>query len=150
MMKIRTGALVVVLLASSSALYASEEMKAIVSSYLEIHAALAADRLDGIKPAARVLAEQSTKMGSGGTDMAKAARALEQASDLKAVREAFGPLSDAVIAAGKTQGWPDLSGIKVGFCPMVNRSWIQKEGAVANPYYGQAMSTCGTLSDPHK
>jgi Cu(I)/Ag(I) efflux system membrane fusion protein len=80
--------------------------------------------------------------------MAKAAKAVAAATDIKAAREAFGPLSDAVIAAAKAEGWKDLSDVKLAYCPMVKQSWLQKEEKIHNPYYGTAMATCGEFKKP--
>jgi hypothetical protein len=124
-------------------LQASDAMKAIVSSYLEIHNQLATDKIAGVKALAKSIATQAARMGTAGQDMAKAAAALEQAADLNAAREAFGPLSDAVIAAAKAEGWKDIGDVKVAYCPMVKRSWLQKEAQIRNPYYGASMPTCG-------
>jgi len=83
--------------------------------------------------------------------VAKAAKAVSTAKNLDAARTALGPLSDAVIAAAKADGWKDVSGVALGYCPMVNKSWLQKEGTqVSNPYYGSQMLTCGDLKDPKK
>src|SRR5688500_6213724 len=81
-------------------LEASDAMKAIVGSYLEIQGRLAVDKFDGIKPAAQAIGQQAARMGPDGTAILKAAKAMEGAADLKTAREAFGGLSDAVIAAG--------------------------------------------------
>ena len=128
-------------------LQASDAMKAIVGSYLEIQKQLATDKIDGVKGPATSIATQAARMGTAGQDIAKAAAALEQAADLNAAREAFGPLSDAVIAAAKAEGWKDMGDVKVAYCPMVKRSWLQKEDQIRNPYYGAAMSTCGRVPE---
>jgi hypothetical protein len=138
----------VVVLGFGMAAVASETAKTVVASYLQIHGALAADKTDGVKPAAAAIAKEAAKMGDSGEALVKAAKAMESAGDLKAAREAFGPLSDAVIAAASADGWKDLSGLKIGYCSMVDRSWIQKNGTVKNPYYGSEMLTCGVLKDP--
>ena len=114
-------------------LQASDAMKAIVTSYLEIQNQLATDKVDGVKGAAKNIGAQAARMGGAGQDIAKAATAVEQAADLKAARDAFGPLSDAVIAAAKSEGWKDMGGVKVAYCPMVKRSWLQKEDQIRNP-----------------
>jgi hypothetical protein len=135
-------------LALGMAVAASESTKAIVASYLQIHAALSADRIEGVKPAAAAIARDAAKLGTPGEAIVKAAKAMESAADLKAAREALGPLSDAIIAAAAADGWKDLPGLKVGYCSMVDRHWIQKDGKVNNPYYGSEMLTCGELKDP--
>jgi hypothetical protein len=117
-------------------------MKAIVDSYLTIHAQLAADKTDGIKAAATNIASKAESMGASGAAILKSAKAIAAAPDLTAARVAFGPLSDAVIAGARADG-QDFGGVKVAFCPMNKRSWMQKEPAIKNPYYGTMMPSCG-------
>lgn len=126
----------------------SDATKAIVGSYLQIHAALSADKVDGVKPAAAAIAREAARMGAQGEPIVTAARTMEAAGDLKAARDALGPLSDAIIAAASAEDWKDVSGVKIGYCPMVQKHWIQKNGKVNNPYYGSGMLTCGELKDP--
>ena len=134
----------------TAAMSASESSKAIVGSYLQIQTALAADKTEGVKTAAEAIGKEAAKIGAQGEALAKAAQAIGAAKDLKAAREAFGPLSDAVIAAAKADEFKDLPGIKIGYCPMADKSWLQKEAEVRNPYYGSQMLTCGSLKDPAK
>lgn len=127
-------------------LRAAAPLRAIIESYLQIQNQLISDKTDGVKAAATEIAKQAGSMGAGGAAIAKAAASVAAAADLKATRQAFGPLSDAVIAAAASD--PALSkelGVKVAFCPMVNRSWLQKEDKVRNPYYGTAMLECGEI-----
>jgi hypothetical protein len=132
----------------AATLVASDAMKAVVGSYLEIQAKLATDKTDGIKASATALATQADGLGAAGAPIAKAAKAVADAPDLKAAREAFGPLSDAVLAAAKAEGWKDLGDVKLAYCPMVKQSWLQKGDKIANPYYGTAMPTCGEFKKP--
>jgi hypothetical protein len=124
---------------------AAEPLKSIVESYLQIHARLVLDKTDGVKPAATEIGKQAETMGPGGAAIAKAAATVAAAKELKTAREAFGPLSDAVKAAVDASG-PETAkalGLKLAFCPMVNRSWLQKDDKIRNPYYGSAMLECG-------
>ena len=148
MIKNVVTALASVFLVGIIATEASESTKVIVDSYLQIHAALSADKVEGVKPAAAVIANEAAKMGASGEAIVKAAKTMESAGDLKTARDAFGPLSDAVIAAASADGWKDVPGVKIGYCSMVDRSWIQKDAKVRNPYYGSQMLTCGELKDP--
>jgi hypothetical protein len=131
--------------AAGAMLQASDAMKAIVASYMEIQSALASDKTDGIQPAAKAIGEQASRMGTKGAAIAKAATAVQTAADIKAARMAFGELSDAVIAAANAEGWKDLPDTKVAFCPMANKSWLQKDAKIRNPYLGSAMLTCGEI-----
>jgi hypothetical protein len=143
MTKTISSLLLALVMAAGVSLQASDAMKAIVASYLEIQGRLAADNINGVKPAARAIGEQAARMGEAGAAIAKAAKGMAEAGDIKAAREAFAGLSDAVIAAGAAEGWKDVPDVRVAFCPMLRKSWIQKEDAIKNPYYGTAMSTCG-------
>jgi hypothetical protein len=128
---------------AAPAVRASDALKAVVGSYLEIQAQLANDKADGIKTPANAIATTASSMGDAGAAIVKTAKAMSDAKDLKTAREAFGPLSDAVIAAARAEGFKDLGDVKVGFCPMVNRSWLQKDAKIRNPYYGSSMLDCG-------
>jgi hypothetical protein len=136
-------AVAAVLLLSGGGLEASEALKAIVPSYMEIHSRLFRDSTDGIKQAAAAIEEQASRMGASGAAIARAAKAMQAAADLPSARAAFGPLSDAVIAAGNAEGWKDMPDVKEAYCPMIKKSWLQKDAGIRNPYYGPAMSTCG-------
>lgn len=135
-------------LRTSEASEMSETMKAIVGSYLSIQAQLATDKLDGIKAPAAALAARAEALGDGGAAMARAAKAIGASADIKAAREAFGVLSDAVIAAAKAEGWKDLGDTKLAFCPMVKRSWLQQDEKIRNPYFGSTMLECGEFKKP--
>jgi hypothetical protein len=132
----------------SSAVSTSDELKAAVATYFQIQKQLAADTIDGVKDAATTLAGQSDKLGEGGPAVAKAAKALGEAGDLKAAREAFGPLSDAIVAAAKAEGWKDVSDAKLMYCPMVKRQWLQADATIRNPYFGKSMLSCGEIKKP--
>jgi hypothetical protein len=138
-----TSALVLLVSAGAALRASSDAMKAIVASYLEIHAALMADKTDGIQAAAKAIGTQAAGMGAEGATIVTTAKAVADAADVKAARAAFGDLSDAVIAAAKAEGFKDLPDVKVAYCPMVKKSWLQKEATIKNPYYGTAMPTCG-------
>ncbi len=79
-MKVTRGrvavAAAVCLVVAATALQASEAMKAIVGSYLEIQAQLATDKIDGIKAPATALATRAEALGEAGAAMAKAAKTV--------------------------------------------------------------------------
>jgi hypothetical protein len=134
-----------IVMAAAFPLHASEPMKAIVASYLDIQTQLVADRTDTVKEKARAIAGQARHMGAPGAAVARAAADVEKAGDIKAIREAFGPLSEAVVAAARADGWTDVSGLKLVYCPMVKQHWLQKGDAIQNPYYGKGMAGCGVF-----
>jgi Cu(I)/Ag(I) efflux system membrane fusion protein len=148
MKKLLLSALALAVIAGGTALRASDALKEVVGSYLEIQAALASDKFEGVKPAATALAARAEAMGESGAAMARTAKTVAAAADLKAARDSFGPLTDAVVAAAKADGWKDLGDVKLAYCPMVKQSWLQKEDKIRNPYYGTAMSGCGEFRKP--
>jgi hypothetical protein len=134
-----------VLAAPQSQASSSDALRGVVKTYLEIHALLTQDKFSDVKGPAGTLASQTAALGKD-SGLAKAATTFAAAKDLKSARDAFGPLSDALIARVKADGSKDLvSDLKVGYCPMNSKSWMQREESARNPYYGTAMATCGTV-----
>ncbi len=77
--------------------------------------------------------------------LASTAKKLEAAKDIAAARTAFGEVSAALVTyAEKTKS--DLGAdLRVAYCPMVNKSWLQKDKEIKNPYYGASMLSCGSF-----
>jgi len=115
-----------------------------LDKYILIQTALAGDSMKGVSEAAAEIASIS-KAGDG--TVAAQAEALAKTSDIKAAREAFKPLSAALIKAISSQ--KSVSGqYYEAFCPMANASWIQVGKKIANPYFGASMSGCGEIRKP--
>ena len=115
----------------------------VVGPYLAIQSALVKDDLRPVGAAAKALQKSAITLGGDGEALAAAAAKTADATSLEAARAAFGDLSTALIAYADTTKQP-IEGKIVAFCPMVNKSWVQTDGAIANPYYGKAMTTCGS------
>ena len=133
----------VLIMGCASAAQASEALKSVMDSYLKIQSTLASDKVDGIKGHATAIATAAAPLGDPAAAIIKAAKSLETASDLKTARERFGALSDGVIAAARAENFKDVPGVKVAYCSMVDKSWLQKDEQIRNPYYGSGMLTCG-------
>lgn len=114
----------------------------LAAPYLHIQLALANDSVEGIAEAAETMAEEAASMGDPARAIAAAARALAAAPDLKTARAVFGPLSDALIAYGEEVGFGEL---RVAYCPMARKSWVQKGAEILNPFHGSSMLNCGTF-----
>ena len=112
----------------------------LAAPYLHIQVALANDSTDGVAEAARTIAAEALEMGEKAAAIGAAARAVADATDLQSARDAFGPLSDALIAYGKEVGFGEL---RVAYCPMVDKEWVQATSEIRNPFYGSMMLTCG-------
>ena len=122
---------------------AAAELPADVAApYLHIQATLAADSTDGVTDAAQAILSAAGDLADAGAAIVVAANAVSLADDLVKSRAAFGLLSDAVIKYSNDAG---LGELKIAFCPMARKSWIQEDGDIANPYHGSEMLTCGSF-----
>lgn len=136
-------------------------------SYLALQEALAADD----EAAARAALErhaaawsEADAAGLGTTwrarwreERAAAEAAIERArrsDDVVGLRAAFEPLSSAVLSvAGDfghvASGDGDANALVEAHCPMAfddrGASWLQRDGAIANPYFGASMLRCGEV-----
>lgn len=120
-------------------------LQSVLDKYIQIQTALAGDSLKGVAGAATdisAIAKANARIVP--EPVAAQSEALAKASDIKAAREAFKPLSAALIAALSVD--KSVSGqYYEAFCPMAKASWIQVGKKVANPYFGASMSGCGEI-----
>jgi Cu(I)/Ag(I) efflux system membrane fusion protein len=123
----------------------SEMSRAVVDPYLKIQAALADDSMDGVKANAGNIATAATALGAPAMKIDTAAVALASATDIEAAREKFGALSEALDAYMTGLHLKAPEGVKVAFCPMVQKPWLQADATINNPYFGKSMQTCGSF-----
>jgi membrane fusion protein, copper/silver efflux system len=141
-MKHLVGAAVLVLGTAISAT-AAELPGSLVDPYLRVQAALAADKTDSVKQDAAQIGIAAAALGESAKPLVEAAERLGRAGDLKAARDAFGQVSERLLAYAKTTGATSPAGVKTAFCPMANKSWLQTGETIKNPYYGSEMLECG-------
>jgi protein SCO1/2 len=132
--------------AAPSAAATVANVKGMLDPYLRIQTALNLDNLADAKTDARVAADAAAKLGAPDEAMQAAASALQQAGDLKSARAAFATLGDALMQQAKASSTPLGDDVKVAYCPMVQKHWLQKGEKIRNPFYGKEMSDCGRLS----
>jgi Cu(I)/Ag(I) efflux system membrane fusion protein len=122
-----------------------EMSRAVVDPYLKIQAALADDSMDGVKANAGNLATAATSLGAPAMKIDTAAVQLASATEIEDAREKFGALSEAIdrYMTGLKLKAPE--GVKVAFCPMVQKPWLQADATINNPYFGKSMQTCGSF-----
>ena len=77
----------------------------LAAPYLHIQVALANDSTSGVAEAARAISAEAAGMGEQAAAIGAAAEALAAATDLQSARDAFGPLSDALIVYGRDVGF---------------------------------------------
>jgi Cu(I)/Ag(I) efflux system membrane fusion protein len=117
----------------------------IVDPYLKIQQALADDSMDGVKANAGEVASAAAGLGAPAIKIATAAVQLASATEIGDARTKFATLSEATedYMTGLHLKAPE--GVRVAFCPMVQKPWLQKGEAIENPYYGKEMLACGSL-----
>ena len=121
---------------------AAELPATITSPYLKLQVGLAGDSINGVSEHASAMAEAAVALGGDAAAVVDAAKVLAATQDIASAREAFGSLSDALIHYSELVG---LGELKVAYCPMLDKSWVQEEGPISNPFYGAMMLTCGSF-----
>jgi hypothetical protein len=122
-------------------------MQPILTEYLSIQKALAADKDAGVTTAAARIEKLAAALKADKSglprDLKAAAGKLRQTKGLEKLREAFKALSKPMVS------WALSSkprGVHVATCSMAKASWLQRETEIANPYYGSKMLRCGELT----
>jgi hypothetical protein len=116
-----------------------------VDAYLRMQRALNADSLEAVVADSRIVSAEAGKLGAAGAAIHTPVRAIENARTLAAAQAAFRGVGDAIMRHAKEAGARFDDDVKVAFCPMANKRWLQKGDAIQNPFYGKAMSDCGRI-----
>jgi len=74
----------------------------------------------------------------------KDATPISETKDINKQREHFANLSNNMATLAKTV-WLTGDPIYKQYCPMKKANWLSSEKAIKNPYYGNAMLTCGKV-----
>ncbi len=134
-------------------------LRPIVESYLEAQAQLARDDVDAARQSLSDLATRANEASPEGSRRAIRewqriasklvghARHGASSNDTADLRNAFEHLSLQLSELLRVFGNPLDAPLQLAFCPMAFDSkgaeWIQQDGPLENPYYGQAMLRCG-------
>ena len=117
----------------------------IVDPYLKIQSALASDSVEGVKANAGEIATAASALGAPAMKISTASLQLASAAELEDARTKFGVLSEAIDTYMTGLHLTPPAGVKVAYCPMVQKPWLQQADTIANPYYGAQMLTCGSF-----
>ena len=113
------------------------------SHYEQIRVALSGDTLAETAKHAKALAPLAGAVA--GPAARKAADQLAAAKTIEDARRHFGDLSTTLVPAFQAEGIP---GAHAFMCPMKQKPWMQRGDTMSNPYFGKAMSTCGSPLAP--
>lgn len=135
----------------------------VVTAYLSVQVALAADQLGPAQQAAKqvltaVAGVKLERPPSAVTEWHELSRHLQthasqiaRAADLTGARTGFEPLSQAIADLLRRFGNPLSESLHLAYCPMAagsrGASWIQKGDEIDNAYFGASMRTCGEIKE---
>ena len=139
------GVLALGVLLFSQDVMAADLPGALVDPYLQVHAALATDQFGSIAPHAKAMETAAAALGQDAEKIAAGAKKLSAAPDIAAARIAFGEISSALTAYAEATKSTFGKDVRLAYCPMVNKPWLQRDKEIRNPYYGAAMLTCGSF-----
>jgi membrane fusion protein, copper/silver efflux system len=139
-----------------------KKLEPVVSAYLELQRALAADDLAEARLAASALAESAarTQLALPPNDrdawapiersLVAGGQRIAYASSLEAARGPFEAISGQIKLLLGRFGNPLGAPLRAAFCPMAGRQgseWIQRGDVIDNPYFGSAMRECGEIRE---
>ncbi len=141
---------------------APKDLTPVFDAYFEVQEALRSDNLEAAKSAAKKLVKTyktfcaDSLTSSGHTMFDSLSRkgldvstVLSGSSDIAAARAEFVALTSAMTTFADHYGMGDFKATYEFFCPMADggkgANWLQRDDNKQNPYFGSAMSKCGTL-----
>lgn len=84
-------------------------------------------------------------------NLQESSKAVESAQTIDAAREAFKPLSDALIRVAHELGTSGKLAVYRFHCPMAfdnkGSDWLQDKPELENPWFGSSMLKCGSLEE---
>jgi len=142
-----------VAIAFTSSVYAQTAESTTLSSYYQMKDALVSGNTTQAAEAAGALvksANAEAKLSDAEkATLVKNAGMIAKSKDLKVQRDSFAPLSNQLIELVKKKALAaDVAFVQ--YCPMKKASWLSTETAIKNPYYGNAMLTCGSVKETLK
>jgi Cu(I)/Ag(I) efflux system membrane fusion protein len=138
-----------------------EQLKAVFNEYINLKDALVKEDSKSTSTSASTLLNNLTKVNmkllsdnkahnhwmSLEKEIKSSATAISETSDIKLQRNHFKHLSSHLINAVQLFGVNEK--VYLEFCPMADNNkgafWLSKEEKVINPYFGDAMLTCGEV-----
>lgn len=97
----------------------------------------------------KTASEISTLPEAARSSLLKDASSIAKTKDLKKQREHFSAFSENMSALAKSTKLSSEP-IYKAYCPMAKGSWLSSAAAIKNPYYGNAMLTCGEVVETLK
>jgi len=137
------------------------QLKVVFNDYIQLKDDLVKDDSNNVVIASKKLIDDLTKVDmkllsendahmrwmSLAKDIKRSSEAISNTTDIKIQRDHFKDLSSPLIEAVQLFGVNEK--VFVEFCPMANNDkgayWLSKEEKILNPYFGDAMLSCGSV-----
>lgn len=130
----------------------AESLQQLIKHYLPLAKALADDAPAEAQKAAKKFAKHSNMLtlADEANDLRKDAQQLASRSDIELQRAIFQKISNRLISLVRAYGLDQVGNAYVVHCPMAfdntGGDWISSVPEVLNPYFGDAMLTCGSVT----
>ena len=129
-----------------------DNLHAVYQQYLKLSQALTDGDVSAARLASNAL-EAGARIVPGGNGLATAAANVTMASSIEKQRSSFSIISNEMVALVKNSGLRSGQ-IYVDYCPMALNDkgayWLSSQEDIKNPYFGDAMLTCGEIKDTIK
>ena len=130
-------------------------LQSLLTNYIEIkNALIAGDAATASTKAAafaKAVASEDSKTFPAGLQhkLSASATSIAESKDIAKQRTTFSGFSDDMIKLVKAAK-PTGSAVYIDYCPMKKASWLSEEEEIKNPYYGDAMLSCGSVKETIK
>lgn len=130
----------------------NEALNALYPHYLALQDALVNEDMTKAKEAALLIEEASKNIAEANVLQSTASQILA-AESIAMQRDAFAPMSNALITLIKSNGVSE-GVFYVAHCPMAfndkGANWVSPSKDIKNPYFGNKMLTCGRVDETLK
>jgi hypothetical protein len=135
--------------AEGHVMFEDEKIGVAYAHYVHLKDALVASKSDEAKKAASDLQKSLTSL-SNSKKATESASKIAATTDLEDQRKEFSTLSNEMTSLVKVSK-PSVGSIYLEYCPMANNNqgayWLSNEKQIKNPYFGDAMLTCGSVKE---
>lgn len=137
-----------------------ENLRTAIQHYLDMQEELAADSTESIAEHVKAMRDSFANVDEASVPLealaswnavADSLDGVDASEDIKVVRMAFGPVSDAILALMESVTLSIDAPLYRVHCPMAfdgqGGDWLQRNDEVLNPYYGSMMLNCGSITN---
>ncbi len=135
------------LTAGATATFAQDKTTDLLNRYYTLKDALVSGNATLAAEQAKAFATDAAALkDDNGKTLIKSAGQIAGTSDIEKQRSYFSTFSDAMLRLVKTAPNHAAPVYKM-YCPMKKASWLSPENTVRNPYFGNRMLSCGSVTE---